>query len=66
MFIVVIWLTLYSSFFFLFIFQCFYSVCFLFFNEFCTPPHNQENHDSKYIPLKYDGNTRLLDSSANW
>ena len=48
MYIVVIWLSSYSSFFFLFTFQCFSSVCFLlFFDVFCTPPHNQENHDSK-------------------
>ena len=48
MYIVVIWLSSYSSFFFLFTFQCFSSVCFLlFFNVFCTPPHNQENHDSE-------------------
>ena len=46
--IVAIWLSSYSLFFFFFIFQCFSSVCFLlFFNIFCTPPHNQENHDSK-------------------
>ena len=46
MFIVVIWLSLYSSFFFCIIFQCFTSICFLiFFNIFCIPPHNQENHD---------------------
>ena len=67
MYIVVIWLSSYSSFFFLFTFQCFSSVCFLlFFDVFCTPPHNQENHDFKKIRLKHDVNTRLLESSVNW
>ena len=48
MYIAVIWLSSYSSFFFLFTFQFFSSVCFLlFFGFFCTPPHNQENYDSK-------------------
>ena len=32
----------------------------------CFPPNNQENHDSKKIPLKYDVNTTLLKSSVNW
>ena len=36
MYIVVIWLSLYSSFFFLFTFQCFYSVCLLLFLMFST------------------------------
>ena len=66
MFIVIIWLSLYSLFFFLFIFQCFLSAFFFFFNVFCVPLPNQENHDSKWIPLKYDVNTRLLDSSVSW
>ena len=67
MYIVVISLSLYSSFFFLFTFQCFSSVCFLlFFDVFCTSPLNQENHDSKKIPLKYEVDTRLLQSSVNW
>ena len=67
MYIAVIWLSSYSSFFFLFNFQCFSSVCFLlFFDVFCTPPHNQENHDFKKIRLKHDVNTRLLESSVNW
>ena len=67
MYIVVIWLSSYSSFFFLFTFYCFSSVSFLlFFDVFCTPPHNQENHDSKYIPFKYDANTRLIERSVNW
>ena len=67
MYIVVIWLSSYSSFFFVFTFQCFSSVCFpLFFDVFYTLPHNQENHDSKSIPLKYDVNTRLIENSVNW
>ena len=67
MYIVVIWLSSYSSFFFLFTFLCFSSSCFLlFFDGFCTPPHNQKNHDSKYIPLKYEANTRLIERSVNW
>ena len=67
MYILVIWLSSYSPFFFLFTFQCFSSVCFLlFFDVFCTPPHNQENHDFKKIRLKHDVNTRLLESSVNW
>ena len=51
MYIVVIWFFPYPSFLFLFTFQCFSSVCFLYiFDVFCTPPHNQENHDSiKYL-----------------
>ena len=66
MYIVVIWLSSYFSFLFLFTFQCFSSVCFLlFFIVFCTPPRNQENYDSKELPLKYGVNTRLLQSSAN-
>ena len=67
MYIAVIWLSSYSSIFFLFIFQCFFSVCFLLFIDvFCTQPHNQENHDFKYVPLKYDLNARLLERSVNW
>ena len=67
MYIAVIWLSSYSAFFFLFTFQCFFSVCFLvFFNVFCTPPNNQKIHCCNYIPLKYDVNTRLLESSVNW
>ena len=67
MYIAIMWLSSYSSFFFLIIFQCFSSVCFLlFFDVFCTPPRNQENHDSKQISLKYDVNTRLLESRVNW
>ena len=43
--IVFIWLSLYSSGFFVFIYQCFSSVCFnLSLDVFCTPAPNQENH----------------------
>ena len=52
---------------FFFTFQFFFfSVFFLFFDVFCTLPHNQENHDSKQIPLKYDFNMRLLKSCVDW
>ena len=58
---IVVWLSLYSSFFFFFHFTMFLflSVFFSFFNVFCNPPPNQENYDSRQIPLKYDINTRL-------
>ena len=60
MHIVVIWLSLNSSLFSLFTFQCFSSVCFpLFFNVFCSPLHDQEDHDSKQKLLKNDVNARL-------
>ena len=37
MLILVIWLTLYSSFFFVFIYKCFSSVCFIFSSMFSVP-----------------------------
>ena len=62
---VVIWLSSYATLFFHF--SIFFLLCFfLFFDVFCTLPHNQENHDSKQISLKYDFNMRLLKSSVNW
>ena len=65
-YIVFIWLSLYSTFFFLFTFQCFSSVYFLLFcRAFCTSPHEQEKHDMKQTPLQYYVNIRLLESSVN-
>ena len=47
MYIVVIWLSSYSLFFFLLTFQCFSSVYFLLIlNVSCAPPSKQENRDS--------------------
>ena len=67
LYIVVIWLSSYATLFFFHFSIFFSSLCFLlFFDVFCTLPHNQENHDSKQIPLKYDFNMRLLESSVNW
>ena len=66
MFIGIIWLFLYSSFYFICVFQGLSSVCFiLFLNVFCTPTHNQANHDSKVNIILYDINKSLLDSSTN-
>ena len=63
MYIVVIWLSSYSSFFFRFTFQCFSSACFLLFLMFPgLLPITKKTMIPSKIALEYDVNTRLLKS----